>query len=197
MEPLSKTDYAQGHAQFLPTGLAWPRRGNSVLMRLLSGLSSGYSAIDRCLIRLTRELDPRSTSILLDDWERFAGLPDACSLDGATESERRAAVVAKIAATGGASADYFIAIAAALGYRGATVTESQVARYGRARFGERYQGIAWRHVWHMNIPVQGSTPARFTDRYGIRYRQSSNTVLECRIVKLKPSHTKVIFHYGA
>jgi uncharacterized protein YmfQ (DUF2313 family) len=113
-----------------------------------------------------------------------------------TETQRRAAVVSKITATGGATAPYFIAIAAGLGYAGATVTEFPVSRFGRVRFGARFQGRQWRNIWQMNLSAQGSTPARFTDRFGTRFNTSGNTVLECRIVKLKPAHTTVLFHYG-
>jgi uncharacterized protein YmfQ (DUF2313 family) len=197
MDPLTKDDYTQAHGQFLPTGLVWPRHAGSWLMKLMAAFSRTYAAIHASLVLLTRELDPRSASQLLSDWETFAGLPDACTLVQGTEGERRAAVVAKMTATGGASATYFINLAAALGYAGATVTEFPVSRYGRVRFGARFQGRAWRNVWQMNLLAQGSTPARFTDRYLTRFKQSSNTVLECRFVKLKPSHTQVLFRYGA
>ncbi len=196
MEPSTPDDYAAAHAKFMPSGLAWPRTAGSVLMRLFRGLASGYTAIDRCLIAVARELDPRSTSTLLADWETFAGLPDECSLEEGTDSERRDALVSKITATGGASAQYFEGIAAALGYQNAYVTEFTVSRFGRARFGDRFNGAVWGRHWQMNLPGQGVTKARFTDRFGGRYSLSRNTVLECRIIKLKPSHTKVIFYYG-
>jgi len=197
MEPLKKEDYTAAHGLLLPRGLAWPRTPSSVLMRLFAGFSRSYAALHVSLILLIRELDPRSTTAFLSEWEKFAGLPDECSLVVGTESERRAAVVSKITATGGATATYFIGVAATLGYAGATVTEFPVSRFGRARFGSRLQGAKWRNVWQMNLSGQGSTPARFTDRFGTRFKQSGNTVLECRIVKLKPAHTTVLFHYGA
>lgn len=196
MEPMTPDDYAAAHAKFMPTGLAWPRAAGSVLMRLFRGLASGYTLIDRCLAMLVRELDPRSTSALLPDWETFAGLPDECSLDTATESERRDALTSKITASGGASAEYFEGIATALGYPGSTVSEFTVARFGRARFGDRFYGVRWGTYWQLNLPGQGITKARFVDRFGTRFRLARNTVLECRITKLKPSHTKVLFHYG-
>lgn len=196
MEPLTKDDYTQAHAQLMPRGLAWPRSPSGVLMKVLAAFSRTYAALHAALILLTRELDPRSTSQLLGEWEGFAGLPDACSLVQGTETERRAALTAKITSTGGASANYFIALAGTLGYPGATVTEFPVRRFGRARFGERYNGRAWRNVWQMNLAAEGATPRRFGDRFQGLYKTSGNTVLECRVVKLKPSHTRVLFQYG-
>lgn len=197
MEPLTKEDYTQAHAQFLPRGLAWPRSLGSVLMRLLAAFSSAYAALHASLVLLTRELDPRSASQMLSEWEAFAGLPDTCSLVQGTEFERRASVAAKLTATGGANATYFIQMAETLGYPGATVTEFPVRRFGRARFGTPFYGRAWRNVWQLNLTAEGSTAKRFSDRFGTRFKQSSNTVLECRVVKLKPSHTRVLFQYGA
>jgi len=179
MEPLSTDDYRQAHVQLLPRGLVWPRNAGSVLGRLFAGFSGSYAALHASVILLSRELDPRNTSALLPEWETFAGLPDACSLVVGTESERRAALVAKLTATGGSTASYFIAMAQALGYSSATVTEFPVSRFGRARFGARFNGRAWRNVWQMNC-----------------VSSSQDATLECRIGKLKPAHTTVLFHYG-
>lgn len=179
MEPLSKDDYRDAHIQLLPRGLAWPRLAGSVLGRLFAGFARGYSALHTSLILLSRELDPRITSALLTDWESFAGLPDECSLFVGTESERRAALVAKITSTGGSTSTYFVLMAQALGYSTATVTEFPVSRFGRARFGARFHGRAWRNVWQLN---------------GVS--SSQDATLQCRISKLKPAHTTVFFHYG-
>lgn len=179
MEPLSNDDYRQVHVQLLPRGLAWPRQANSVLGRLFAGFSRAYATLHASLILLSRELDPRNTSALLPEWETFAGLPDACSLVVGSEAERRAALVAKLTATGGSTATYFVAMAQALGYSTAAVTEFPVSRFGRARFGARFHGSAWRNVWQVQCP--GPCP---------------DVTLECRINKLKPAHTTVLFHYG-
>lgn len=196
METRTQDDYTQAHAQFMPIGLAWPRKSTSVLMRLVRGLSAAAPRLEALLNTIARELDPRSASVLLPDWETFAGLPDECSIDGATVSERRAALHSKLVSTGGASAEYFIGLANAMGRPGATVTEFPVARFGRAHFGDRFHGLQWRHVWQLNLPGDGYVSARFMDRFGVRFHQSSNGALECRVVKLKPSHTKVLFEYG-
>lgn len=180
MEPLSKADYSQAHAQLLPRGLAWPTRPDSVLRRLFAGFARAYEALHIKLILLSHELDPRRTAALLPEWEAFTGLPDECSLLIGTDAERRAAVVAKLTANGGSTAPYFAAMAQALGYSTATVTEFPVSRFGRTRFGARFHDTAWRHVWQ----ITGTS-------------SDQNATLECRIAKLKPAHTTVLFNYGA
>ncbi|MBF8179668.1 YmfQ family protein [Herminiimonas contaminans] len=197
MDPFSKEDYASVYQQLQPTGLAWPTSKKSLWRKLYNAFGRMAVSVHATLLLLTRELDPRSTSQLLNEWEKFAGLPDECVIEQGTESERRAAVHSKITATGGASAEYFISVANALGYAGATVTEFPVARFGRARFGTaRFHDRRWRNVWQLNLHAPGPVPARFLDRFGVRFYQSASPVLECRIRKLKPSHTQAFFHYG-
>lgn len=180
MEPLNKDAYAQAHANFLPSGLAWPRHLSSVWMKLFAAFSRTYAGIDSTLALLADELDPRKTSAMLADWEAFAGLPDECTFVVGTEAERRAALVAKLTSTGGATGPYFVSIAETMGYAGATVQEFPVSRFGRARFGARFHDRRWRRVWQMNLPSSGAL----------------NATLECRIQKIKPAHTKVFFEYG-
>lgn len=181
MEPLRKDDYRQAHAQFLPSGLVWPRHQSSVWMKLFSAFSRTYAGIHSTLTLLADELDPRKTAAMLDEWERFAGLPDECTLVAGTEAERRIALVAKLTSTGGSTAPYFVEVAETMGYAGAAVEEFPVSRFGRARFGARFHDRRWRRVWQVNLPASGTL----------------NAVLECRIQKIKPAHTKVYFQYGA
>lgn len=180
MEPMTKDEYSQAHAQFLPRGLAWPRQASSTWMRLFAAFSRTYAALHASLILLAKELDPRQASALLEEWESFVGLPDECTLVAGTEDERRTALVGKLTATGGATKTYFIDVAQGLGYAGASVAEFPYSRFGRARFGARYHDRRWRNVWYLQLPSSGPLDA----------------ALECRVRKLKPAHTRVFFQYG-
>jgi uncharacterized protein YmfQ (DUF2313 family) len=78
---------------------------------------------------LERESDPRITfppqgpqSGLLPDWERNWGLPDPCYDDPGTIPERQAALVQRMTIIGAASREFFIGLAAELGYE-ITITE--------------------------------------------------------------------------
>lgn len=180
MEALNKEDYRQAHSQMLPMGMVWTKSKDSVMQRLFSGFSAGYARLHSRVFDVSTELDPRATSELLADWEKFAGLPDECSRFSGSVPERRSALVAKLTATGGSTASYFSDLVTVLGYAGVRVAEFPVARFGRARFGARFHGVAWRNVWQ--ITVAAST--------------TMDATLECRIGKLKPAHTKVFFKYG-
>jgi uncharacterized protein YmfQ (DUF2313 family) len=181
VEPLNKDDYTLAHTQFLPRGMVWPRHLSSLWMKLFAAFSRTYAEIHGTLTLLADELDPRKASLMLEEWEKFAGLPDECTLVAGTEPERQAALVAKLTSTGGATAPYFVEVAETMGYIGAAVEEFPVSRYGRVRFGARFRDRRWRRVWQVNLPASGVLDA----------------ALECRIRKLKPAHTKVYFQYEA
>jgi uncharacterized protein YmfQ (DUF2313 family) len=196
MEP-TKENYLPVFLKLLPRGAAIARTLDSWVSKLLRGLLGVFVSVHLRTLALLREMDPRSTLEFLSVWEKFAGLPDECSLVQGTTSERRQAVVSKLTAVGHASIQYYLDLAAALGYSDATITEFSAARFRRRRFGQRYGKKEWEFTWQLNIPSVRITKARFGDRFGTRFKQGGNTILECRILKLKAAHKKVIFNYGA
>ena len=73
-----------------------------------------HRAIARLLVV---EADPRTVEDLLPEWERAFGLPDACVADAEmTIVERRRVLTAKVAARGGQSPAFLVALALAHGY---------------------------------------------------------------------------------
>ena len=68
------------------------------------------------------ESDPRSTIELLPDWERNWGLPDPCYKEPQSIAERQLALVMRMTLMGGQAREFFIDIAAMIGYT-ITITE--------------------------------------------------------------------------
>lgn len=145
---------------------------------------------------LLLETDPSTTDVLLPDWERVYGLPDACTPAGATVAERRAYLLAKVAEKGGLSKSYFLNVAMLLGYLETTITtflptscemSCEVALCDEP----------WRFAWSVNLPHEGDNHSYFradsvcieaVDYYLIG-------TLECLFMRLKPAHTYVLFTY--
>jgi len=174
--------YGQQLSQLLPPGAAWTQDPESHLQRLLLALGESLARAHQRNDDLFRETDPQQAAELLDRWEAALGLPDACSVQGSqTVVERVQLVVAKLISAGGQSRAYFTALAIALGYPAATVTEYQARRHGRARLGERYGGEDWEEAWQLNLPEQ----------------QPGDTRLECIVSRDKPAGSIVLFNYGA
>ncbi|MEK9241385.1 putative phage tail protein, partial [Escherichia coli] len=72
---------------------------------------------------LMRELDPRTTTELINRWERLCGLPDECIPAGTqTLSQRQQRLDAKVNLAGGINEDFYLAQLAALGRPDATIT---------------------------------------------------------------------------
>lgn len=163
-------DYLAQLLALLPEGDAWPRDTDTDLARVLRGIAVELARIEGDADRLAESALPDSAvDDLLPDWERVLGVAG------------RAAVVAQIAARGGASKAYFTDLASRLGYQVqiedgftgrvegmSTVSDCNASLYTDDR------AFTWR------VHVAGSGPA---------------LPLEALFLKLKPAHTAVEFVY--
>lgn len=92
---MTDTDYQRALLQLMPTGPAWPQEPDSTLGKLLHALADGFTRIDGQLDAIAlRETMPRTSTLLLEDWEGFLGLPD-CGSVGDTVLQRQLAAQAK------------------------------------------------------------------------------------------------------
>lgn len=195
---MTSDDYLAQQQALLPRGKAWPRSRDARMTKILQANADGFARVDRRVDDLIEEADPRTTSELLSDWEEVAGLPDPCVVaSGATQTkeQRRAALVAKLTAQGGQSRQFFIDLAAALGFPGATVDE-----YRPFKCNSKCDDALWteddRFAWKINLPSTGGV---FTmncnspcDSPLVAWGDST---VECRIQRLKPGHTTALVAY--
>lgn len=190
-------DYLEQFKALLPPGLAWTQEPDADLNNLLGGLAEEFARVDGRSGDLVEEADPRTTLELLADWERVAGLPDACIGDLDTIQARRDSLTTKLTAIGGQSPQYYIDLAAVLGYS-VTITEYQPFQAGLSVAGDPAMGIPWRFAWKMTAPETTILDFRAGQSgAGEPLRSWSNDLLECAIEPLKPAHTNVLFAYAA
>jgi uncharacterized protein YmfQ (DUF2313 family) len=130
-------DYTQAFLTLLPQGQAWPKHSpESVLVQICVGLCDYWGFVDgRAADLLERESDPRQTIELLLDWERNWGLPDPCYAEPQTIGQRQVALVMRMTMEGAQSREFFIEIAAMIGYT-ITITEYRVFVCGIDRCGD-------------------------------------------------------------
>lgn len=151
-----------------------------------------YSAV-----QLLDEADPNTTTVLLPDWERVYGLPDACvAAAGIVQStqERRAALVAKVNMVGGQSRAFFIGLAADLGY---AITITEYAPHTTEHDSEHpITDDPWRFVWQVNAPLNTIREQTTEDDTEMALEVWGNKLLECVISRFKPAHTHLIFAYS-
>ena len=82
------TPHQRALLQLLPDGLAWDKRPSSVLAALCLGLSHSTERVSWTGNQMLAERFPDSSRLLLEDWERYLGLPE-CDMTGAKPSLNR------------------------------------------------------------------------------------------------------------
>lgn len=168
--------YQEALRALLPPGDALNDEGHGQLTNLLDGLAYEFSRVDARGADLIEEADPRTTTELLEDWERLTGLPDACTPAEQTLDQRRGAVVARLTSQSTPTRAFIIQQAATLGYT-VTIEERHARRY-RDPVGGRYGNDAWQFVWAVHITGAAAAPE-----------------LECIMRRYAPAHTIVHFIY--
>jgi len=201
-QPRTPEDYLKQLQQLLPQGTAWPRdvrppEPEPTLTSFLRAPADELARVEARAWDLLGEADPRTTSELLPDWERVAGLPDACSQGAETEDERRAALVLRLTDKLGQSPAFFVALAECLGLE-VMVIEFRPFIAGISRVGDQLNGPhEVRFQWR--LLVKGNRAVRFKtgrNRAGDRLLDFIRaTELECFLRRLAPAHSILIIGY--
>ena len=178
----------------LPRGIIWESEAGSVLYNVIDAIAQQFARVDSRLTQLIEETDPRTTSEMLTDWERAYGLPDACTDEVDTIAERLNVLYQKVTATGGQSRQYYIDVAAALGFE-ITIDEFRPFTV-ESNVDYALYSTQSRFYWRVNAPEE--TVRYFTVDSSAAEPLSDwgNEILECVINRLKPAHTTAIFSYG-
>ncbi|MEZ3271072.1 crossover junction endodeoxyribonuclease RusA [Escherichia coli] len=114
-----------------------------------------------------------------------------------TLRQRQQRLDAKVNLAGGINEDFYLAQLAALGRPDATIT-----RYDKSTFTcssactDAVNAPEWRYYWQVNMPAATNTTwMTCGDPCDSALRIWGDTVVECVLNKLCPSHTYVIFKY--
>jgi uncharacterized protein YmfQ (DUF2313 family) len=116
----------------------------------------------------------------------------------ASAAERRAALLARILGAPAQSRPYFIALAATLGYPGATVEEFREARADQAAAEDPCHGFAWSQAWRLRVAAAASRFAAADEAVADDPLASfGDGRLECAIRRAAPAHTLPLIAYGS
>jgi uncharacterized protein YmfQ (DUF2313 family) len=157
------------------------------------------AALDRAMLSadtIMAESDPRTCYTSVADWERVAGLPDACAGVGLSNLDaRRKALAAKLMFKGGASAGWLMQMAANMGYAGVTVDTFNLPTCD-GNCEQFTYGPDWVYAFQLNIPggiaIHYATCAGSCEDALATWETNS---LVCRINNIKPAHTLAILNY--
>lgn len=185
--------YRQMLGALLPRGPAWDADDP-----LLTGMAPSLSALHERGDALMKEIDPRSVTELIDRYESISRLPDSCAPAGVqTLQQRRQRLDAKLNLPGGINEAFYLGQLEALGYTGVTIT-----RYNKSQFTcqssctDSLYSDDWRYYWQVNMPASTQiTPMTAISDCTDSLRAWGDTIAECVLENLAPSHTYVIFRY--
>jgi len=180
----------------LPVGLAWPREKGTNLDNLITAVAEEPNRVAIRVADMLKESYPLTSSELLTDWERITGLPEACTGAPDTLQARREAVDQKLGSIGGQSKQFYIDLAAKIGFE-VTITEYSPFKVGKNATGDALAGDDWAYAWQINAPEETIREFK-TGRssVGEPLRYWGNELLECVISRVKPAHTYLLFAYG-
>lgn len=161
-----------------------------------------------------RGLAPLQALEWLEDYESAYGLPGDCRQSGLLVQERLALLTVALAERAAITRDYYVWLAAQLGYA-VTIEEFSGFKAGFSAAGDRltnYEsrfcagsrageslatGAPWQYVWLVRASDTPTTLFRAgVSAAGEPLASWTNTLLECAIRQAAPAHTTVHFVYG-
>lgn len=183
-----RRDYETLMHQLLPRGPAWSDRDPTLL-----GIAPEFTRLHVRADDLMREINPATTTELIDRYETICGLPDECVPENVqTLVQRQRRLDAKINVAGGINLAFYRETLDRLGYTDVTIRQYQ----DESETPNPEWGDLWRFYWEVSIPVE-STIEWFTCTSACNnaIRTWGDTVAECVLDKLKPSHTIINYVY--
>lgn len=202
MTDLASKKIHQALQHLLPTGYAWPRDPDSVLMRVLLGMAASLAELDALTTQATEEWQPAITRTRIAEWEEAVGLPDSCGLDDPSFEERRAAVLLRLRSIKGfyddsspAAPAAIEAIAAEYGFP-AKVRYNTPFRVGRDRASQRLGQLDG--VLHLFLDGPSDPFRCGVDRVGSRLfkRPRGAVVLGCYLQRHLPARFELRFYFS-
>ena len=172
-------DYQRLLHHLLPPGRLWESlcQPGTQFGQLLLALAEELANIDGRAQNLIDEVNPLTATELLPEWETFVGLPE-CGIEGQTDNQRRNAIKAKLNLVGDNRIDYFIEVAASLGY---TITITPLGAY----------------AYQVNSGATTVIESNCLSRCTEPLRVWGNEQLECALRAINPAHLNQTFSYGA
>lgn len=186
-------DYTTLLTALLPRGAAW--EGENLLVE---GLAPSLARVHKRSAELMTEISPGESVELIDRYEALCGLPDKCIPDGVqTLTQRQRRLAAKINGYGGINEAFYLNQLRVLGYDAVTITQFQNNDPDAPdTWPPDTTKDDYRYYWQVNIPDSAATTVMTcTDSCNSALRTWGDTVAECVIDKLCPSHTVVLFSY--
>ena len=179
----------------LPNGRAWAKHVKSNLYKLILGISIEFVRFEKRILDAYDEMDPRTASETLPEWEDVFQSRNNCGDKTAqTINERRSLLLQREASRGGSSAKYFIDAVSKLGF------QAEIKNHNRFRVGSRTgqrlnNHDDWAFTWTLVLKEIVSYKFRAGSRAGERLKVFRDETIRCLIEREKQAHTHVNFEF--
>lgn len=178
VDAIDNRKYLKPLIDLLPPGIAWTREWQALLTDVLRACAAEFSRVARGARQIRKyEIDPRTTSWLIDEWEDFLGLP-ICSPGPEDLASRRAAAYAKLIGRGFAVLAFITEVALALGYVITVYEYYNSVMHADSPCDHKLFGEEWKHVWKITTPSG-----------------ANDELLVCTLTFYNPSHTILIIEF--
>ena len=200
------SDFRDMALQLLPNGPAWPRDSESEWGLLFEALLPECVRIQSTINALVDEMSPVSSTLIFDEWEAEYGLPEKCITQLPRFGQRRGAVEDRHTAIGRQDRQFFIDLAASIGFV-ITIDEFNESNPGPSAtfYVERENGNLvgidptgedWNYIWRINAPLEAANFREYPEEYGRPYVSYNNELLECTLRSYAHDHRILIFSYS-
>lgn len=178
-----------------PPGFVLSKEPDSDWGKILSAMAGGVADVEVEAEQLSSEIDPRTATWMLEDFERLLG-PDPCGRDEliTTMAERRLIAYQRLTARGGQSVSYFLALAASLGV--VATIDTDIATTAGCECGDEVIESPEQFVWRINLPAtQEFEPEVGGMDAGDYLGWLVPSLVECVIRRYAPAHTIPVIAY--
>lgn len=197
--PHTVSEQADSLADYLPNGpLFVAKKTCDTNLRLfLEGLAESLRKAEEDINLTTSEYDITTTTLFIEEWEGFVGIPDDCFNTEGTIEQRRTNVLTKLTALGVQTEQDYIDLAAIFGVAVTIIPrteelEGPFTLTFPAPLSLDSKAAKFTMIVEFDVP-EGQGEQQFTYIFPLIFGNESITILECLFNQLKPANVQVIF----
>ena len=170
-------------------------RDDSTLRKILLGLASEWLNFRNKTNEVANEYNPQKTTLLIQEWEQFVGIPDSCIPVASTIEQRRLNVLLKLAGINATTEKQFKNVASILGYN---IEVSNGVSTSIFPLTLPFLLISEASAPFTIVITLSSSikPSGFALTFPFTLTSQQPAILDCLFNKLKPANTQLFFRYS-
>jgi uncharacterized protein YmfQ (DUF2313 family) len=170
-------------------------REGSTLRKILLGLASEWLNFRSKINEVYNEYNPKTTTKMIEEWERFVGIPDNCIPVASTIEQRRLNVLLKLAGINATTEKQFKNVASILGYNIEVSNGVSTSTFPLTLPFLLISEASAPFTIVITLP-SSIQPNGFALTFPFTLTSQQPAILDCLFNKLKPANTQLFFRYS-